>query len=179
MSTLWQYSNCFESWYWTLTTAATEGVRGRGCHQEDGELSNRQSENSGGASCHPFVCSQAVFSPVKTKFNLPSFHLLFFSPLYITPPFPPKLFSASITLFFSLSGFVFLTTLSATSATHAHKRLYSILLAPGVVVWVNIVWNSFSFKSVITTGIVPNAFSFLPTPIRSVRERNKVHVATI
>lgn len=44
-----------------------------GHSQEDVERSSRQSENSGRSSFHLFVCSQAMFAPVKTKFNLHPF----------------------------------------------------------------------------------------------------------
>lgn len=71
--------------HWQLETCSKRGlVGGRGCHQEDGELSNRQSENGARSSFHPFVCSQAVFSPVKTKFNLHPFSHCF-SLLSIVP----------------------------------------------------------------------------------------------
>lgn len=87
-----------------------------GHRQEDVERGRRQSGNSGRSSFHLFVCSQAVFAPVKTKFNLHPFihcysllsasaspqpkplscsplpsHLLFPSPRSYPPASPPSL----------------------------------------------------------------------------------------
>lgn len=46
MSTLWQSSNCFKSWYWTLAVGdlqqGSELEGGGGCQQEHGELSVRE-----------------------------------------------------------------------------------------------------------------------------------------
>lgn len=98
--------------------AAGEWVGGRGRHQEDGWLSNRQSENSGRSSFHPFVWLTGSVLVCEDEIQSSSFHSLFFSPLHIAPPF---LFSASILLeptlpffsiFFCLSFFS--TVASAT-----------------------------------------------------------------
>lgn len=147
MSTPWQPSNCLKELILDTGSqrhAVIEVASGMGCRQEDVEWSNRQSENSSGSSFHLFVCSQAVFSPVKTKFNLhPFIHC--YSPLSAsaaaTPT--PKLLSASIlplhvVFLFSHSyplSFVFLTTPSATSVERAQERktFNFILLASGTV----------------------------------------------
>lgn len=121
-----------------------ERVRGRGRHQEDGELSNRQSENSDRSSFHPFVCSEAVFSSVKTKFNLhPFIHIHFSLPSTLPHPFAKTIFCYSPPFpFFSLFFYVlfFLSTPSVTSATQTQKpTLEAILLASSKGVSVNIV----------------------------------------
>lgn len=141
MSTPWQCNNCFKSWYRTLAVGnLQQGEGGRefeGKGGRDGELSDRQSENSGRSSFHPFVCSQAVFSPVKTKFNLHPFTHCFSLP----PPRHPALFDETIVCFHRPSNLtlplLFLSSFSRLRQSHrrrAHKRLSSILLASGVVV---------------------------------------------
>lgn len=174
MSTLWQSSNCFKSWYWTLTTAATEGAEREGLPSGRwGTVQPSVREQRRGILSSFCLLAGSVLA----REDVIQSSILSFA-VFLCPPHYPTL-SAQTILSFYHSLLFFLSLPSATSATHAHKRFSSILLAPGVVVWVNIVWNSFSFESVITAGIMPNAFSFLPTPIRCVRERNKVHVAAI
>lgn len=83
--------------------------KGRSCLQEDGGLSNCQSENSGRSSFHPFVCLQAVFSPVKTKFNLHPFTHCFSLPPPFTSPHP---FAKTILSFKPAFPFFFLSSSS-------------------------------------------------------------------
>lgn len=117
MSTPWQPSNCLKELILDTCSwkhAVIEVASGMGCRQEDVEWSNRQSENSSGSSFHLFVCSQAVFSPVKTKFNLhPFIHC--YSPLSAAAaatPTPQSIICFYFTLarslpFFSLISPVF------------------------------------------------------------------------
>lgn len=72
-----------------------EVASGMGHRQEDVQRSSCQSGNSGGSSFHLFVCSQAVFVPVKTKFNLHPF-ILCYSLLSASASPQPKPLSSSI-----------------------------------------------------------------------------------
>lgn len=106
------------------TFAATKRVKGRSWHQEDGGLSNCQSENNGGSSFHPFVCSQTVFSPVKTKFNLHPFTHCFSVPSSHHPALLLKLFSASALplKLFPLPSLAFLSHLSYSFPPFCHSQ---------------------------------------------------------
>lgn len=94
----WQPSNCLKELI--LDTGSRrhtviEVASGMGHRQEDLERSSCQSGNSGGSSFHLFVCSQAVFVPVKTKFNLHPF-ILCYSLLSASASPQPKPLSSSI-----------------------------------------------------------------------------------
>lgn len=149
MSTPWQPSNCLKELILDTGSrrhAVIEVASGMGCCQEDVEWSNRQSENSSGSSFHLFVCSQAVFSPVKTKFNLhPFIHC--YSPLSASAaatPAPQTIICFYSTLARSLFSFFFLAhipclsyflPLHQPSVERAQKRktFSFILLASGIV----------------------------------------------
>jgi len=110
---------------------AREGVRGRGGPREDGELSDRQSENSSRTSFHPFVRSQAVFSHSEDEIQSLSFHSLRFSPLHLFSPFLAKLLSASIvpltasSLFLTLSLWLLLSHDSVSHIGNAHTHTHT------------------------------------------------------
>lgn len=105
----WQPSNCLKELI--LDTGSRrhtviEVGSGMGHRQEDVEQSSCPSGNSGRSSFHLFVCSQAVFAPVKTKFNLhPFIHC--YSVLSASASPQPKPLSSS--LLPSLRLFLFLT----------------------------------------------------------------------
>lgn len=96
----------------------------------------------------------------------------FFSPLRISPHFPPNyyllLFSPRTCSSFFLTRLLcvvfFLTTPSNTSVTHAKKIFNLILLASCIVVWVKITLIFNAFKSVITSGIIGKCSVTLTPP---------------
>lgn len=141
MSAPWQSINCFKRRFWTVTREGSQRERDR-----DGEVPNRQSENSGRSSFHPFVCLQAVFSPEKTKFNLHPFTHTFFLPsLYYPTLLPPLSSPSNLPFLFSHSPSFFLLDQSRQQLTPQAKLFESALLGTS------------AFKSVITSAIV-----FLP-----------------
>lgn len=162
------------------TFAATKRVKGRSWHQEDGGLSNCQSENNGGSSFHPFVCSQTVFSPVKTKFNLHPFTHCFSVPSSHHPALLLKLFSASALplKLFPLPSLAFLSHIflilshhsvtHSSSSTHTHTHILHTqkpLLRFTGLRHSCLSESLFVFKSVITSVIEPNAVSLPNFPL--------------
>ena len=171
---LWHSSNCFKADIWEQLSETRRqerkekkkgGMKVRNCHRKDGGLSNYQREISG-LSFHPFVCSQAVSSPMKTKFNLlPFTH--FFSLSFTSswpctesirfsyPPPPHLLFTFPSLLFFLSS------VLSVKSATRTRRKLCFVLLALGTDIEVNRAKAWITLKFTITPAVESNVVSFV------------------
>ncbi len=175
MSTLWQSSNCFKSWYWTLTVFG-DLQRERGSEREGAairKIGNCPTFSQRTVPGHLFILLFA-HRRCSRLWGRNSISILSFTVFLLSSILPPHFnqtvlclhlssgpfFLYSLLFSFSLSYFYHSDSHISSTHTHTHKRFSSVLLASGVAVWVHTVLIFFAFKSVITSGIMPNAVSF-------------------
>lgn len=155
MSTLWQSSNCFKTWHWTMTVGDLQQER---VLEGWAAIRNCPNVSQKAAPGHLFILLFARRQCSRLWRRNPIFILsfnVFFSPSHY-PTLSPKLFSAAIVPSNLLFPLFFLTLLLSLPLSpsfsplcqshqqthihmHKHKRFFSILLASGTAVWLNTV----------------------------------------